>query len=214
MALYIPKHFSVTDEDAIRAFIRSNAFGLVISVDEGEPLASHLPFVFDPDDRGVLLAHFAKGNKQYEHLDGNRVLLVFQGPHAYISPIWYEQQPSVPTWNYTAVHVRGRVRVMHDDSTAAARVVDLLSKENDRYGWKMDSLTASYTSAMLRGIVAIAVDIDRFDAKAKMSQNRSDGDRVGIVRHLRAQGDEHSTETARLVENPALFGVSSASREL
>src|SRR5262245_25072902 len=102
--MYIPKSFAETDGATLYPFIRDNNFAALVTEHEGQLIASHLPFLID-SERGVLRAHLARANDQWQAFDGREALVIFQGPHAYVSPSWYEVQPSVPTWNYTAVHV-------------------------------------------------------------------------------------------------------------
>ena len=107
--MYVPKHFAAEDRDALDAVIRANPFALLVGEMEGSPFATHLPFLLDGDS---LLSHFARGNPHWKAIDGHtEMLAVFSGPHAYVSPRWYESEQAVPTWNYVAVHVYGAPRV-------------------------------------------------------------------------------------------------------
>src|SRR5438445_13331101 len=109
--MYIPAHFLESDLPTLHEFIERNSFGLLVSQCDGSPFASHLPFLLERSSgsRGTLVGHMARANPQWEQASGQRVLAVFSGPHAYISPTWYEADAVVPTWNYAAVHVTGHV---------------------------------------------------------------------------------------------------------
>ena len=104
--MYIPKHFNVSDKEEILAFIKGNSFGQLISLVEGKLFSSHIPFLFRGENQS-LLCHVAKNNPQWENIEGQEVLITFQGPHDYVSPSWYSS-PGVPTWNYQSVHIYGK----------------------------------------------------------------------------------------------------------
>ena len=104
--MYIPKHFNVTDKEEILGFIKANAFGQLISLVKGKLFSSHIPFLLSNDNQS-LICHVAKSNPQWESIEGQEVLVTFQGPHDYVSPSWYSS-PGVPTWNYQSVHIYGK----------------------------------------------------------------------------------------------------------
>src|SRR5262245_55708329 len=104
--MYIPTAFAETDPGTLFGFIEAYSFGLLVSTHQGGPFASHLPLLLEREagPHGTLLGHMARANPQWHDLDGQEVLAVFSGPHAYVSPTWYESEQVVPTWNYVAVH--------------------------------------------------------------------------------------------------------------
>ena len=114
--MYIPAAFQQTDKTKLHDFIEANSFGLLVSTHGGEPFATHLPFLLERDagPHGCLVGHVARANPQWHGLDGQTVLAVFSGPHAYVSPTWYEAENVVPTWNYVAVHAYGPCRLVED----------------------------------------------------------------------------------------------------
>ncbi|HET8726247.1 MAG TPA: FMN-binding negative transcriptional regulator, partial [Alphaproteobacteria bacterium] len=125
--MYTPPQFAEQDQARIAAFIRANDFGLLVSRSPAGLAASHLPFLFD-EPGGRLFAHVARANDQWRDIGAaGPVLVVFSGPHGYVSPRWYETQPAVPTWNYEAVHVTGRARAVHEPA-ALREIVDGLSR--------------------------------------------------------------------------------------
>lgn len=193
--MYVPDAFRVDDPAVLHDVIRENAFGLLVTVEEGEPFANHVPFLLDETagPRGTLLFHLARANPQAAALGrGCPALAVFQGPHGYVSPAWYEDRAaSVPTWNFVAVHARGTATAIGD-----AQAVDaLLRRLGARYEagmpepWTPDELAPRRLAGLHAAIVAFSMPIARIDGKFKLSQNRSPGDRAGVVAALRTGGD-------------------------
>jgi len=204
--LYIPEHFRESRTGALHAFIRDHSFGTLVSVLDGAPFATHLPFLVDADrgPHGTLLGHMARANPHWHAFDrassaeaaasaggSPESLVTFLGPHAYISPSWYQTPISVPTWNYATVHAYGRPRIVHDP----AAVVSLLTRTVDLYEsgferpWKLEGLPADYVDKMTGNIVAFEIEITRLEGKLKLSQNRSAADREAVRASLRRQAD-------------------------
>jgi transcriptional regulator len=126
------------------------------------------------------------------------MLAVFSGPHAYVSPRWYESDQAVPTWNYAAVHVYGAPRVIED----AGRVRELLDRlvvEYEGDAWSLDGQDVDFTDRMSRGIVAFEMPIERIEGKFKLSQNRPDEDRRRVIAEFEKPGDGGNAELARLM---------------
>jgi transcriptional regulator len=196
--MYTPKHFDVTAPDALAAFIDAHAFGTLITAPQGRPFASHVPFLHDRE-HDVLHCHLARANPQWQELDGVReALVIFTGPHGYVSPTWYTD-PGVPTWNYTAVHVYGAARIVDDPKHTARHVETLAAKFEHASAapWVPD-----YDPLKLRGIVGIEVRIRSIEGKFKLSQNRSAADRAGVIAKLRASGRDNDSALAGLMEAP------------
>ncbi|MDH5559056.1 MAG: FMN-binding negative transcriptional regulator [Alphaproteobacteria bacterium] len=195
--MYVPKHFAGEDRAAMDAVIRDNPFGLLVGALDGSPYATHLPFLLDGDR---LLAHFARANPHWKSIDGKtEMLAVFSGPHAYVSPRWYEAQQAVPTWNYAAVHVYGAPRVI-DDPVAVRDLLDRLVGEYEGDAWSLDGQEADFTDRMSRAIVAFEMPIDRIEGKFKLSQNRPAEDRKRVADELDAGG---FADLARLMRDMA-----------
>lgn len=194
--MYVPKHFSVEGRAALNALIRANPFGLLVGELEGSPFATHLPFLLDGDR---LLSHFARGNPHWKSIDGQtEMLAVFSGPHAYVSPRWYESKQAVPTWNYAAVHVYGAPRVIEDAGEVRA-LLDRLVREYEEDSWSLDGQDADFTDRMSRGIVAFEIPVERIEGKFKLSQNRTVEDRHRVIAALEAPGDGENADLARLM---------------
>jgi len=207
--MYIPKHFESTDPAWCHDLIRREPFATLVSAGpDGVPFATHLPVLLDPSQGplGTLHAHVARPNPHWQLFGpGRQALVVFQGAHTYVSPSWYAKHPSVPTWNYVAVHAYGVPRVIEE----AARVQALLARlvhafEDGRpEPWRMEDLTPSYLEGMMRGIVAFEIPIARLEGKAKLSQNRPATDRARVQAALQAAGDPWSQGVASLMRDRA-----------
>jgi len=202
--LYVPELFAERDESALHAFVDAYGFALLISPDAQDPPVTHLPLLLDRSrgERGVLLGHVARSNPHWRHMQEHpEVLAIFHGPHAYVSPSWYELHPSVPTWNYATVHAHGTARLMHD----AEELEKLVRRLVDQYEggrpqpWRME-LPADYQTQMLRGIVGFEITISRITGKFKLSQNRPATDRTRVIEALR-QGDASEQEVATLMRS-------------
>jgi transcriptional regulator len=196
--MYLRPAFTENDPARIAALIRANHFGLLVTTGERGIEASHVPFVLRETEAGfVLFGHLAAGNPQCAALQGGEALAVFGGPHAYISPSWYRTQPAVPTWDYAAVHVSGRLTRM-TDAAAIAGELDALAA-GDPGGFALGALPGQFRERMLAGIRAFSLSADRVEAQWKMSQNRSPADREGVIAALRGQGDQGSRAVADLI---------------
>ncbi len=182
MTLYAPPHFAGTDPARARALIDAHPFAsLITAADDAEPIISHLPLLREGD--ASLIGHMARANPHWTRFATGRTVAVFHGPHAYVSPRWYEQpQTTVPTWNYAVVHVRGEMQLL--DAAAARRALDALTQRLDP-AFVSDAVVVD---RLLRGIVAFRMVIAGIDAKFKMSQNKSAADRVGVIAGLRETG--------------------------
>ena len=181
--MYIPRHFKVTDDDEIFAFIEANSFGQIISSIENKLFASHIPFLLS-GDKQKLIGHLAKQNPQHSDMDKQEVLVTLQGPHAYISPSWY-QSPGVPTWNYQAVHIYGVCEAFEDHEKIKIIVDSLTRKFESSFQnpWQPD-----YKAPMLGAIVGIEVSIKEIECKYKLSQNRPAEDREQVIEQLENKG--------------------------
>jgi len=199
--MYIPSHFRESTEAVLAEFIDAHSFGTLVTIEHGLPFASHVPFLHDREGR-TLHAHVARGNPQWQHVaDNPEVLVIFQGPHGYVSPTWYAK-PGVPTWNYTAVHVYGRARAV-DDAAATGRHVEKLAARFER--GSAAPWVPEYDPRMLAGIVGIEIAIREIQGKFKLSQNRSAEDRARVVTQLEARGTDESTALAKLVAGERSF---------
>jgi transcriptional regulator len=191
--MYLPKMFREDDLAVLHGLIRENSFGILITQHDGAPFASHLPFLLDETrgPHGTLLAHMARANPQWRDFEaGQEALAIFHGPHAYVSPSWYDAVPSVPTWNYAAVHAYGAPRIVEDPAALRElleRLVDLHESAFER-PWPM-RLPDEYLHKMMHGIVGFEIEIARIEGKLKLSQNRAEGERHRVAEALGASAD-------------------------
>ncbi|CAM4190660.1 FMN-binding negative transcriptional regulator [Lacicoccus alkaliphilus] len=192
--MYIPKHFKVDDPDEIKSFIEKNGFGTIITVNNGKPQATHTPMMLQEDEAGewTITGHISKGNDQWKSFDDHEnTLIMFQGPHAYISSTWYEDE-NVPTWNYQSVQLYGHCTLLGEDELRQ----DMIRLLDQYEGHDPDGATWQNLSEnpkkKLKGIAGFKVKVEAVHAAYKMSQNRTDADYQNIVDALdtRAMGDD------------------------
>ncbi len=187
--MYIPKPFEVTDRKILTRVIQKNNFGLLVNQVDGAPFATHLPFLIEGD---LLVCHMARANPQWRSFAaGAEVLCVFQGPHAYISPRWYQSDNTVPTWNYVAVHVYGVPEIIEDPAAALADQALLVAAQEAGQAepWSLAERDPALIDGMLRAIVNFRIPIARIEGKFKLGQNRNEADRAGVTAALEGMGD-------------------------
>jgi transcriptional regulator len=185
------------------AHIERWSFGILVGHDASGIVGSHIPFLVERSARGVLLqGHLARPNPQIAGLArGSEALAIFPGPDAYISPTWYAAGPSVPTWNYVAVHAYGAVCVKEGDAWLRPflrRLAERHEAGNPR-PWRLDDLPEDYLAQMLKGIVGFEIAVDRLEGKWKLSQNRPEEDRPRIIAALEERNDPGGMAIARLM---------------
>jgi transcriptional regulator len=190
--MYIPERFREDDKAILQAFIREHSFGVLVTRGEEAPFATHLPFLFDAErgEYGMLQAHMARANPQWrEFASGREALVIFSGPHAYVSPSWYDVVLSVPTWNYAAVHAYGVPRIIEDKQLLYEQLKILVETHEAQFEhpWPLD-LPQDYIEKMMSGIVGFTLEITRLEGKFKMSQNRTPAERDNVITSLQ---DDH-----------------------
>lgn len=200
--MYIPPLFAKSDLSTLHDEIERYPFATLVSGQTGHLEASHLPFLIDRESgpSGTLLGHMARANSQWRDAANQEVLTIFSGPHAYISPSWYEAPQVVPTWNYVAVHAYGKLELID----APAEVESLLHRTirlfeaNQPSPWQMNE-PAEFVDRLIRQIVAFRIPIARLEGKWKLNQNRPTEQRERVITRLTAQGDENSLAIAELM---------------
>jgi transcriptional regulator len=202
--MYLPEHFAASDADALIARLSRRWAGVLVSVDaEGTPCATHLPILWDADKK-IAIGHIARANPHWK-LGAGRGLILLSGAEAYVSPNWYpskvEHGKAVPTWNYEAVHLSGRVEWFEEAARLEAVVRDLsaLYEAGRVKPWKLEDAPRAYIDAMLRGIVGVTLHADRIEAKRKLSQNKSGADFAGVVDGLALEAEPMAREVAMLM---------------
>ncbi|MRX71160.1 FMN-binding negative transcriptional regulator [Bacillus lacus] len=199
--MYIPKYYAVKDKEMALSFIRKHSFGTLVTVHEGRPIATHLPFMaVKQNNRDYLLGHLAYGNSQRKTFRNGEALAMFQGPHAYVSSSWYSQ-PNVPTWNYQAVHVYGNLLPLQGE-----QLEEMLSNMIDTYeaGQKAPISWESIPSHMLqqdlKGIIGFQLEITDIQAAFKLSQNKSTEDTHAVIKELRESENSQDRQVAAAME--------------
>jgi transcriptional regulator len=171
--MYSPPSNRVEDRRELLEFMRANSFALLVTATGGTPLASHLPVTVADGAGGLVIhSHMARPNPQWKEFFEDEVLVVFPGPHAYVSPRWYEATERVPTWNYAAVHAYGTVRITADKAVKHAAQRALVAELDPEWLPKFDALRAEYVANMLDGIVTFDIAVTRLETRWKLSQNR------------------------------------------
>jgi transcriptional regulator len=195
--MYLPESFRLDDRAALLAHAAAHPFATLVTRSGDGLEVSHVPLLVDAE-RGLLRGHLARENPQLAHLEaGARALAVFHGPHGYVSPSVYTQQPSVPTWNYVVVHVRGRTRVVEEAELRA--MLDDLVARFDPTGWRFDGNgDADYVRRMVGAIAGFEVTVDELEGKWKLSQNRPVEDQERVAGWLE-KGDASSRDVAALM---------------
>jgi transcriptional regulator len=201
--MYTPAAFGPPDENAMLDLMERHSFALLLSHSATGMVASHLPLLLDrhPSPRGTLLGHMARANAQWRTAAGQEVLVVFSGPHAYISPAWYEAPRTVPTWNYVAAHAYGKLVLIEDSAEAES----LLRRTVKHFEGPLDSPwqlnePAEFVAPLVEQIVAFSIPIDRLEGKWKLNQNHPAERRRKVIAALEKQDCENSHAIARLMQ--------------
>jgi transcriptional regulator len=194
-----PQHRA--DHAAQLAFMRRYAFATLVSAGTGGVLqATHLPLALREAGGTLrLLGHQARANPQWRELAGAQVLAIFQGPHAYISPSLYQRQPSVPTWDYAAVHAYGRLRLLERAEDKLAGLRTLVADHDTPWLAELERLPPDFLALKLEGIVAFEIEVSRLEARWKLSQERTPVERGHIAAILQASGDSATAESGAMI---------------
>jgi transcriptional regulator len=207
--MYVPPAFK-DDIESIRMTIRNARLANLVTATADGPVATPLPFFLDENEGefGTLYGHLAKANPQWKLPPVGEALAIFNGPEAYVTPSWYatkqETGKVVPTWNYIAVHAYGPVEFFQEPERLLGVVTCLTRKHEEARTkpWAVSDAPADFIASQLRGIVGIRIPVSRFEGKRKMSQNRPEADRVGVVAGLAASENPQDREVAALIPVP------------
>jgi len=188
--MYVPSHFKEEDHEKLQQYIREYGFGLLVIADDEGIEANHVPFYLrsGPEDSlGYLQCHLARSNPAWKRLQGGaRVLAVFQGPDAYVSPTWYptkaETGRAVPTWNYLAVHAQGRAQVIEDPHWLKHHLHQLTDQHEEQMAapWSVDDAPTDFIDRLAKAIVGVEITVDTLIGKLKASQNQPERNRAGV----------------------------------
>jgi len=207
--MYQPPHFQEERIEVMHELIIAHPFATLVSLEGSGLSANHIPLVLHPklSKKATLRGHIAKANPLWKNYDATiDVLAIFQGAQHYITPSWYpskkEHGKVVPTWNYVIVHASGPLKIIEDDTWLREHLNELTSRhEGERpVPWNVADAPADYVERQLKGIVGLEIPISHLEGKWKVSQNRSDQDRLGISRGLTSEGGNDSEDMSKLIE--------------
>ena len=210
--MYLPRQFEEVNVDVLHRFIRAHPFGALVTTTTAGLDANHIPFVLEsePAPHGTLRGHIARANPLWRECAATtEALVLFQGENAFISPSWYpsKQQTGkvVPTWNYVVVHAHGPLRFIDDRAWVRAHVETLTNQHEYQRAtpWRVTDAPADFIERLVQEIVGLEMPIARLTGKWKVSQNRSDRDRQGVIDGLTAEGTESAATMADLVRRAA-----------
>jgi transcriptional regulator len=197
--VYSPSYNRLEDRAELLAFMRANNFPVLVTGTGGALHASHLPvLVGRTEPQLVLDMHMARNNPQWKEFFDDEVMVVFFGPHAYVSPRWYEEKERVPTWNYAAVHAYGTPRVLDDPQAKHANQRRLVEAMDPQWLPTFDALRPDYVKMMLEGIVNFEIAVTRLETRWKLSQNRSRREQELIAAELDKSADSAERALAAL----------------
>src|ERR1700722_14668754 len=185
-SMYTPKFNQVTDRAILLEAMRDNSFATLFCPVSGSqpgtpPTATHLPLgIKDEGEHGVIEGHFAKANRHWQSLAGRETLVIFSGPHSYVSPSLYTEELSVPTWNYIAVHAYGTMSLVDDDPGKLTLLTDLIAANEPAFLDRLRALPEGFRRTMLTGIMGFRIPIARIAGKFKLSQNRNPEERKNV----------------------------------
>ena len=204
--MYIPEFNREEDRATILAFMRANPFAVLVSNVDGIPFATHLPLLIDDaDDQIVIQGHMARANAHWKSMkEGEESLIIFHGPHAYISPSLYESRESVPTWNYAAVHVYGEPTLFTDEESLRATLHRMIDTFESSYMTQWSELSEEYRSRMMKHIVGFNIKVKRLEGKFKLSQNRTKGEQARVIQCLNQSQDSNILGVAQLMQQEGL----------
>jgi transcriptional regulator len=198
--MYSPAYNQLEDRPELIEFMRANGFVVLVTGTGGTLHASHLPAMVQEHEGQIRVdMHMARANPQWkEFFDDEEVLVVFPGPHAYVSPRWYEEKERVPTWNYAAVHAYGTPKIINDKSLKLQSQRRLIAALDPQWLPRFDALRCEYVDKMLDGIVNFEIAVTRIDTRWKLSQNRTRREQELIVSELERSSDSSERALAAL----------------
>lgn len=206
--MFVPKEFRVNDLNQIISEIKKNSFGILISNnDDFRMEATHLPFLIkQEEEKYYLITHLARANQQWKSIKDKECLVIFQGPHAYISASWYQDKNTVSTWNYTAIHVYGNVTVIHDVDEMRKIVLNTADtyEKGQKNPWQYNE-HKDYVEKLLSGIVCLKIEITELIGKKKLSQNHSEERRERVIEALQKEDKYQSKEIAELMREGLMY---------
>ena len=208
--MYAPTHFKKDNQETLHQYIRDVTLGVLIIADDQGIEANHVPFHLVPGKdggNGYLQCHLARANPVWQRIkNGDKVLVVFQGPHAYVSPSWYatkaETGKVVPTWNYLAVHAEGTAQGVQDADWLKQQLNHLTDHHESPMPkpWSVADAPADYTDRLVNAIVGVEIKIEKLTGKLKASQNQPERNQAGVKEGLQSSDDKNGVAMAKLME--------------
>lgn len=197
--MYIPEYFKIEDKETIYDYIKKYSFATLFSQHNGKPYATHLPLLMNKDEH-ALYGHIARANKQWQDWIDQQILVVFQGPHCYISPSYYETNKAVPTWDYVSIHVYGKIELINEKNRVLNFLNDLVNKyEKSDSPYNYQDLDPVSIEEMMKELVAFKLTITNIEAQAKLSQNQSIERQEFIIKHLESSDEQNDRQVADLM---------------
>ena len=199
--MFIPKQFQITDFEIMKEFINENSFATIVSTEHGRPIATHVPLLIRQIEREYYITgHLAYTNPQWKTFEDNKqVLVIFQGPHAYVSSSWYSHE-NVPTWNYQSIHIYGKAQLMNEQELEEDLILLLQKYERHRKNSIIWEKLSSKTKRQIKGIIGVKIKINEAQAAYKLSQNRNEEDYQSIIDHLYEETDINAHQVAEAIE--------------
>lgn len=201
--MYIPKYFAETDEENLLAFMREFNFATVVTAENDFPTATHLPFIIEKRAGGkiILAAHLAKANSHWKQFENKEVLVIFQEPHAYISPLLYGEKNNVPTWNYVAVHAYGKAetfKTAEENLAFLTKMVEAFDPNYFQTDWQ--ELSDEYKINLARCVVAFEIEVTDLQGKKKLNQNKPGKSAENVIEAFEKSDRENEKLIARYMK--------------
>lgn len=193
--MHVPEKWRLDSPEQITRIIQQFSFAVVVSPSLE---ASHVPLVYNAQEH-CLTGHIAANDRHKKESEGSSALAIFSGPHAYIEPNWYQDGPAVPTWNYVAIHIHGKLHWLDEEQTLQG-VRHLVSKYQPDLLQDQDLMPEEYQQKLVKGIRGFRIDIDAIEAKAKLGQHRNDADQRGVVEGLMKSNNSESQQLLAIME--------------
>jgi len=198
--MYSPKHYVTEDFAFMLGFMRRYNFATLVTSKNEILIATHLPFIVEESSDSVILtSHLARANPQWKNFANAEALVIFHEPHAYISPMWYEEELSVPTWNYVAVHAYGKTRIFEDEAEVFSILEKMISAFDKTYFEKWKHLPYEFKSKLSKGIVAFEIEVKDLQGKKKLNQSSSKVDRQNVIENLQINSNQLEVVIARMM---------------
>ncbi|CAN5654939.1 protease synthase/sporulation negative transcriptional regulator PaiB [soil metagenome] len=196
--MYKLSHFTEEDTERVMAFMKDNSFAIITGFGDQYPVATHIPLAIEmKDDKLFFYGHLMKNTDHHKAFVANEnVLVIFNGPHTYVSASWYDNPQVASTWNYITVHAKGKIKFTDEEGTYEAIKAVTNKYEGTESAAAFDKMPKEYVMKMIKAIVGFSIEVDSFDNVFKLSQNRDESTKKNIMAHLKQRGDEHSAAIA------------------